>query len=49
MHIEDQQLIAFLVDAGIAEQTKLERAHEKAKKDGKKLGDLLVAEGIVTE
>lgn len=49
MHIEDQQLIAFLLDAGIAEQRKLERAHEKAQKEGKKLGDLLVSEGLVTE
>src|SRR5487761_688318 len=49
MHIEDQQLIAFLEDAGISKKKKLEELQDQAKKQDKRFADLLVQQGIVKE
>jgi len=49
MRVEDQQLKAFLLDSELATDKQIEKAMAKAKKSNKKLGDVLVTEGIITE
>ncbi|MBI2577977.1 MAG: type II/IV secretion system protein [Candidatus Wildermuthbacteria bacterium] len=47
--VEDQQLKAFLKDAGLVKEGDLKEAEKKAKKNHVSLGDTLVAEGIIKE
>ena len=49
MKVEDQQLKAFLLDAGLVKKKDLEDAGKKAVKTKKRLGDILLAGGFITE
>lgn len=49
MIVEEQQLKAFIRDADLVSKDQLKKAEEKAKKSKKKLGDILVSEGLVSE
>jgi type IV pilus assembly protein PilB len=49
VRVEDSQLKAFLLDAGLVTKEKLARAEKKAKKAKQKLADFLVSEKIITQ
>lgn len=49
MRVEPQQLKAFLIDAGLMTKAQYEKAVKKAKKNRKRLDDVLVAEGHITQ
>jgi len=49
MRVEAQQLKAFLLDAGLTTAEKFEASLLKAEKTGKKIQDVLIAEGVVTQ
>ena len=49
MKVERQQLKAFLLDSELVKKEDIEKADEEAKKGGKKIEDLLVAGGKITE
>ena len=48
MQVEDSQLKAFILDAGLIKKETLLKAEEKAKKAKKKLADFLIKEKILT-
>ena len=49
MNVEPQQLKAFLLDAGLVKEKDVEAAEKKAKKTKKDFGQILVAEGFVSD
>jgi len=49
MRIEDSQLKAFILDAGLTSKHKLEQAEEKAKKDNQELAQVLVKDKIISQ
>lgn len=49
MRVEPQQLKAFLVDAELVSEEQFKEAQETAKKTQKRLGDILVAKGFVSQ
>lgn len=49
MRIEPQQLKAFLLDADLVTEAQFEKAFKKAKKSRKKVDDVLVSEGFITQ
>ena len=49
MKVEDSQLKAFILDAGLTTKDKLDKAEKKAKKIKEKLTDVLVKEKIITK
>src|SRR3989338_4552708 len=49
MKVEDQQLVAFLLDAGLVGFKELQDAEKKAKKLQKRLADVLVADNLLTQ
>ncbi|MFC1629926.1 GspE/PulE family protein [Patescibacteria group bacterium] len=49
MKVEDQQFRAFLLDAGLVTEKQFDKVEAISKKTGKKVGDLLVSEGIITQ
>jgi len=49
MKVEDQQLQAFLLDSGLIEKKALKEANKVAGKTGKRLADVLVADGLISE
>lgn len=49
MRVEPQQLKAFLVDAELVSEEQFKEAQETAKKTQKRLGDVLVAKGFVSQ
>ena len=49
MNVEPQQLKAFLLDAGLVKEKDVEAAEKKAKKAKKDFGQILVAEGLVSD
>ncbi len=49
MRVEEQQLKAFILDAGLVTKAQLDKALKKAKKSKKKLEDILVAEGLINQ
>ncbi len=49
MRVEDQQLKAFLLDAGLITEAQFEKAREKAKKSRQKISDVLISEGLVSQ
>jgi len=49
MRVEDQQLMAFLLDAGLVEAKALQDAQKKSKKLQKRLADVLVADNLLTQ
>jgi len=48
MQVEPQQLKAFLIDAGVVTSEEFDKFLEKAEKAGKKVGDVLVSEGKIS-
>lgn len=49
MKVENQQLRAFLLDAGLVTKKKFDTILKKADKAGRKVGDVLISEGLVSE
>lgn len=49
MRIEQQQLRAFLLDSELVKKEDIEKAEEEAKKSGKRIEDILTAQGKITE
>ncbi|MBI2642113.1 MAG: type II/IV secretion system protein [Candidatus Wildermuthbacteria bacterium] len=49
MKIENQQLKAFLLDAGLVAEGELGAAEERARKEGKRLRDILLEEKLLPE
>jgi len=48
MRVEPQQLKAFLLDAGLVNESEFARADKKAKKTHKRIEDILVSEGLIS-
>jgi len=49
MRVEPQQLRAFMLDAGLIKKEQFDKALEKAKSTGKKIDDILISEGLISE
>jgi len=49
MQVEDSQLKAFILDAGLASKEKIGRAEKKAKETEQELARVLVEEKIITQ
>jgi type IV pilus assembly protein PilB len=49
MRIEPQQLKAFLLDAGLVTADQFNEAQKEAKKNEKRVGDILVSKGLITQ
>ncbi|MEK7659021.1 MAG: GspE/PulE family protein [Patescibacteria group bacterium] len=49
MNVEPQRLKKFLLDAGLITEKDFSRASEISEKTGKKIGDVLVAEGLIEQ
>jgi type IV pilus assembly protein PilB len=49
MRVEPQRLKAFLLDTDLVTETKFDGALKKAKKTKQKVGDILVAEGLISQ
>ncbi len=49
MHVESEQLKAFLLDAGLVKEADLTQAELEAKDAGKELRDILLAENLISE
>lgn len=49
MRVEQQQLKAFLLDAGLVTAIQFEKAKKRAEETGCKIGDILVAEGLISQ
>jgi type IV pilus assembly protein PilB len=49
MKVEPQQLKAFLLDAGMVTSEQFDKALKKAQQKEKKLGDILVEEGLINQ
>ena len=49
MQVEPKQLKAFMLDAGLIGEAKFDAAAKKAEKQKKKIQDILVAEGLITQ
>ena len=49
MRVEPQQLKAFMLDAGLVSEEKFGQALKKAAKSQKKLEDILISEGLITQ
>jgi type IV pilus assembly protein PilB len=49
MKVEEQQLKAFLIDSGLVSEKDFEKASRKALKGNKKIGDILVSDGLISE
>jgi len=49
MRVEEQQLKAFILDAGLITKAQLDKASKKAKKAKKHIRDVLIAEGLINQ
>lgn len=49
MKIDSKRLKAFIIDAGLVTGAQFEKASKKAKKTKKKVGDVLVSEGLIKQ
>ena len=49
MRVEPQRLKAFILDAGMITEAQFEKALRKAKKTKKRIGDVLVSDGLVSQ
>ena len=49
MRVEESQLKAFILDAGLTTKDKIDKAEKKAKKLKKKLADVLIQQKIITK
>ena len=49
MRIEQQQLKAFLLDAGLITDVQFKNAQEKAQKTEQKIEDILISEGLISQ
>ena len=47
MRVEPQQLKAFLLDAGLIKEPQFDKALDKARKEGKKIEEVLVDEKLI--
>jgi len=47
--VDDSQLKVFILDAGLVSQRETAQAEEKAKKDKKSLGEVLIEENLITQ
>ena len=49
MRVEPGQLKAFLLDAGLVSEAQFEQAEKRAKETGKKIDDILVSDGLISQ
>ncbi|HDJ30377.1 MAG TPA: hypothetical protein ENF31_00160 [bacterium] len=49
MQVEPKRLKAFLLDAGLVEEKQFDKALKKAQKTGKRVEDVLISEGLVSQ
>lgn len=49
MKVENQQLKSFLADAGLVSEEKFDELEKKAVRKNKKIDDLLIAEGLISQ
>ena len=49
MHVEPQQLKAFLLDAGLVNEKQFDKALKQAQTKNQKVGDVLVAQGLISQ
>jgi type IV pilus assembly protein PilB len=49
MRVEPQQLKLFLIDSGLISAKQFEKAQKVVQKTGKKLDDVLISEGLITQ
>lgn len=49
LHIEPEQLKAFLLDSGLIPAPEIEKTEAEAKKSKQKLGDVLISKGLIKE
>ncbi len=49
MHVEPQQLKAFLLDAGLVTEKQFDDCFKKAEKNNQKISQVLVSEGLISE
>ena len=49
MRVESGQLKAFLLDAGLVTEEQFEKARKKAEQTDQKIGDFLVADGLISQ
>ncbi|MDQ3014656.1 MAG: hypothetical protein M3Q73_02240, partial [bacterium] len=49
MHIEEGQLLEFILDSGLVSRADIDDAKDKAKKEGINVGKYLVKSGKLTE
>jgi len=49
MHVEPQQLKAFLIDVGLVSSSQFDQAQKKAKQTKKRVEDVLISNGLVSE
>ena len=49
MRVESQQLEAFLLDAGLVNETQFKEASKKAEKTHQKIGDILVSQNLISQ
>ena len=49
MHVEPQQLKAFLLDAGLVNEKQFNQSLKEAKKSRQPVGDVLVSKGLISE
>jgi type IV pilus assembly protein PilB len=49
MHVEPQQLRAFILDSGLLDEARFDVALEQANKQGKRVSDVLLQEGLVSQ
>lgn len=49
MKVEPQKLEKFILDAGLIDEKKFEKAKEESKKSQKDIGDVLISDGLILE
>lgn len=49
MRVEPQQLKAFLLDSNLVEEKQFDKAQKKAQETDQKVGDVLVAQGLISQ
>lgn len=49
MRVESRQLKAFLLDAGLVTEAQFDQAQKKAQKTNKRIGDVLISEGLIPQ
>lgn len=49
MRVEDQQLKAFLLDAGLVTEAQFDKAQKRARKTNQKVGEVLISDGLISQ